>query len=100
MRKASMMVAAGSLLLAGCGGEESYAPEAGTAPETMFEQACAHCHGDQGKGKFGFLLALEDTQLDQSSIASMTEQGSRLMPAFPNLSDEQRQALAAYVREL
>lgn len=99
MRKSSMILAAGSLLLAGCGGEEGYAPEAGTAPETMFEEACSHCHGDQGKGKFGFLLSLQDTQLDESGISDMIRQGSGIMPSFPELTDEQRQSLAAYVKK-
>jgi mono/diheme cytochrome c family protein len=99
MRKSSMILAAGSLVLAGCGGEESYAPEAGTAPETMFEEACSHCHGDQGKGKFGFLLSLEDTQLDESGVGDMIQRGSGIMPSFPDLSDEQRQDLAAYVKK-
>jgi len=91
---------AGSLLLAGCGGQEAYAPESGTAPETMFQEACAHCHGDKGAGKFGFLLGLQDTELAQAEIESMIAKGKGIMPAFPKLSDEQRRRLAAYTRGL
>ena len=101
MDKRSLLLAATPFLLTACGGgEEAYAPEPGTAPETMFEQACSHCHGEQGKGKFGFLLGLEGTQLDASGIGSMIEQGSGIMPAFPELSDDQRQSLAEYVKGL
>lgn len=92
--------AAAALTLTACGGQEDYSPEAGTEPAKMFEQACAHCHGSEGGGKFGFLLSLEGTHTPEDVIADIIKNGNGIMPAFPNLSDEQRQALARYTSEL
>lgn len=91
---------AATVTLTGCGGKEDYSPEAGTKPAKMFEQACAHCHGAEGGGKFGFLLALQDSQTPTDVIADMIKNGSGIMPAFPKMGDEQRKALAQYVSEL
>lgn len=92
------VILASGLLLAGCGGEEAYAPQAGTPPETMFQEGCAHCHGDQGQGKFGFLLDLQDTELTQAEIEALIAGGKGIMPGYPQLSTEQRRRLAAYSR--
>ena len=94
------LLMAGSLALAGCGGQEAYAPEAGTSAATMFQEGCAHCHGEQGGGKFGFLLGLQDTELAQAEIEALIANGKGVMPAFPKLSAEQRRQLAAYTRDL
>lgn len=94
------LVLAGSLVLAGCGGQESYAPKAGTDAATMFEQGCAHCHGEAGAGKFGFLLGLEGTEMAQAEIEALIAGGKGIMPSFPELSAEQRRQLAAYTRDL
>jgi mono/diheme cytochrome c family protein len=95
-----VLVLAGGLIVAGCGGQESYAPEAGTDAATMFAQGCAHCHGEAGGGKFGFLLGLQDTQLAQAEIEALIANGKGIMPGFPELSAEQRRQLAAYTRDL
>jgi mono/diheme cytochrome c family protein len=94
------LLLASGLLLAGCGGQEAYAPEAGTSAATMFQEGCAHCHGDQGAGKFGFLLGLQDTEMAQAEIEALIAGGKGVMPAFPELSADQRRQLAAYTRGL
>jgi len=94
------VVLAGSLFLAACGGQESYAPKAGTDAATMFEHGCAHCHGEAGVGKFGFLLGLQDTQLAPAEIEALIANGKGIMPGFPELSAEQRRQLAVYSRDL
>lgn len=91
---------AASLALTGCGGQEAYAPEPGTSAETMFRQACAHCHGDRGGGKFGFLLELRGSRLVPAEIEALIARGEGLMPSFPHLSIDQRRRLAAYTRGL
>jgi mono/diheme cytochrome c family protein len=93
-------MAAASLMLTACGGKESYSPEAGTAPAKMFEQACAHCHGSEGSGKFGFLLSLQGSQTPKDVMADIIRNGNGIMPAFPELSDKQIQKLATYTSEL
>jgi mono/diheme cytochrome c family protein len=94
------IVLAGSVALAGCGGQEAYAPESGTPATTMFQQGCAHCHGDAGSGKFGFLLGLQDSDMALAEIEALIANGKGIMPAFPNLSSDQRRRLAAYTRDL
>lgn len=94
------LTAAAVIALAGCGGEEAYAPEAGTQADTMFEQGCSHCHGSDGKGKFGFLLGLQDTELSQAEIQAVIANGKGIMPAFPELSNRQRRQLAGLIQDL
>lgn len=91
---------AATLTLTACGGQEDYSPKAGTKPAKMFEQACAHCHGSQGSGKFGFLLSLQDSHTPQDVIGDIIRNGNGIMPAFPKLSDKQVQTLAQYTSQL
>ncbi|MFP4560035.1 MAG: c-type cytochrome [Thiohalorhabdus sp.] len=95
-----MVLGLTTVALAGCGDQEAYDPEAGTDASTMFEEGCAHCHGQEGQGKFGFLLSLEDTQLAEEGIADMIANGTGIMPAFPELEEDQRRDLARYVTDL
>jgi mono/diheme cytochrome c family protein len=93
-------VAALSLLLTGCGGKEDYSAPEDTSAETMFQQACAHCHGEAGAGKFGFLLGLRESRIPADNVARMIANGRGIMPAFPELSETQRQRLAEYAAGL
>lgn len=93
-------VLAAASMLAGCGGQETYAPGAETATDTMFQEACAHCHGADGAGKFGFLLGIRDTSMARAEIEALIAGGKGIMPAFPNLSRNQRRRLATYTRGL
>ena len=93
-------IAAGGLLVAGCGGQSDYSAPEGTPAPKMFKQACAHCHGEEGTGKFGFLLGLKDSQIPADNVAHMIANGRGIMPAFPELAESQRQRLADYATGL
>lgn len=88
------------MLVAGCGGEEDYSAPEGTPALKMFEQACSHCHGEKGTGKFGFLLGLKGSQIPAENVVPMIANGGGIMPAFPELSESQRQRLAEYAAGL
>jgi mono/diheme cytochrome c family protein len=87
-------------ILAGCGGKDDYTPSAGVNAPAIFAEACQSCHGGAGEGKFGFLFSLAGTESTPEKIARHIAEGGPVMPAFPNLSQEQRMALAAYVKSL
>lgn len=92
--------AAAGLLVAGCGGEEDFSAPEGTPAPKMFEQACAHCHGEKGTGRFGFLLGLKDSQIPADNVVQMIANGRGIMPSFPELSESQRKRLADYAAGL
>jgi mono/diheme cytochrome c family protein len=70
--------------------------------KTLYETSCAECHGDDGSA-----VAKVDLS-DQQFMAKRTEQdlfnavtkGATGMPAFDQLTENERWALAAYVRSL
>lgn len=85
-----------ALLLAGCGAD-TYAPGTGATAAGIFADACANCHGDGGEGKFG-LLRIKDSVSSELEIAEKIAAGSTLMPAFPNIGESERMALAKYLK--
>ncbi|OIO61013.1 MAG: cytochrome C [Alphaproteobacteria bacterium CG_4_10_14_0_2_um_filter_63_37] len=98
MRRVAPVLAASALLLASCGGQESYTPAAGAAPAQIFEQACAACHGDKGQGKFGLLLKIAGHQ-EQAEVVEKIGKGGVIMPAFPNIASDDRKAVAAWLAQ-
>jgi|SRR5262249_40064899 len=81
----------------------------------IYSQRCVSCHGPQGKGdgpagKFlnpkpnDFAMSLRDKTDDW--IAKSIKGGgaavglSKVMPAYPDLSDDQVKALVAFVKQL
>lgn len=79
---------------------------AAAAPDghELYQRNCAACHGSDGHGGVGVPLALPDFQYQVSDryLASTIRHGrpGRVMPAFDRLSDEEVQAIVAYVRSL
>lgn len=80
-----------------------------------WKEHCAKCHGDTGKGdtKMGRKLSIADLTdaavqakfTDEEAVTAMTKgvnakDGKVLMKPAENLSPEEIQALAAYVRTL
>ena len=96
-RKVVLVVLAG-LGLSACG-QRDYTPVAGVSAETIFAEACAGCHGDAGAGKFGFLLKLagSDHPHPDSEIAEKVIKGGHIMPAFPNIDQQNAEALGQYI---
>ncbi len=86
--------------LSACGGDSDYQPGAGLSPQQLYAQACASCHGKQGGGKFGFLFSIAGSDLSAEEIAGKIRGGGDMMPAFPQISEEQASAVADYVKKL
>ncbi len=86
-----------SVGLTACGPRE-YSPEPGTSATDMFAAGCQSCHGEGGKGKFGFLLKVAGTDATEADISAHIRDGGFLMPAFPNIGEQERQSLAAYLK--
>ncbi|MEJ2060923.1 MAG: c-type cytochrome [Gammaproteobacteria bacterium] len=68
----------------------------------LFQQNCAVCHGEHGRGGVGVPLALPSFQssVDNAYLAKTIRLGrpGRVMPAFPSLSDAEVNAIVHYVR--
>jgi mono/diheme cytochrome c family protein len=88
-----------TVLLGGCGTDE-YTPEAGSPPAALFAAACAGCHGEAGSGKWFGLLKLAGSATPEADMAAEIGAGGLLMPAFPNIPEPDRLALARYLKGL
>lgn len=87
-------------VLSGCGGPSDFKPVAGMTASDIFVDACQACHGENGGGKFGFLLKIAGTDTSTEEIATLLKDGGRIMPSFPNMSEEEHLTMAAYVKAL
>ncbi len=87
-----------TLPLTGCSDVNDYKPDAGLDGKTLFSQACADCHGDSGAGKFGFLLKIAGTDESTEEVVEKINKGGFIMPAFPNISQEEAQSIALYLK--
>ncbi|MBT3308555.1 MAG: cytochrome c [Gammaproteobacteria bacterium] len=100
-RRISMVsIAAATLLLSGCGGENSYTPVAGSAPDVVFAEACQGCHGVEGAGKFGFLFKLNGTDKSVEELVAKIRSGGPIMPAFVGLDAATAEGIATYMKTL
>lgn len=105
MFRTMLIIAAVSLLLAGCGGGKAGFHDFSAAPDVPVQQVysdgCAQCHGNDGGGKFfGLMFKLEPEGKSTQELANTILSGRARMPAFPNLSEQQRMALAEYIQQL
>jgi mono/diheme cytochrome c family protein len=89
-----------SLTLSGCSGTNEFKPAAGMDSTDIYANACTSCHGDSGQGKFGFLLKLSGTDATNEAIAEKILKGGHLMPAFPNIGQQEAEGLAAYIKAM
>jgi cytochrome c553 len=85
--------------LSGCS-DSDFKPAENMPVNELFAEACAGCHGDQGAGKFGFLLTLAGSDLPTEEIVEKVRQGGHVMPAFPNISETEATAIAGYIKGL
>lgn len=83
--------------LYGCSGGD-FKPTADMSAEQIFAEACAGCHGDNGEGKFGFLLSIAGSRTPDEEITEKILHGGHFMPAFRNLSASDANALAAFLK--
>jgi quinoprotein glucose dehydrogenase len=68
------------------------------AAKRLYGQHCMSCHGRnlEGSGNYPALLHL-NKKYDQSAIRTILENGRRMMPAFKQLSEEEKNALVAFL---
>lgn len=86
--------------LSGCGGPSDFKPSDGMPAADIYTNACQACHGESGGGKFGFLLKIAGSEDSLDEIAALLKEGGHIMPSFPNMSDEERLTMAAYIKAL
>ncbi|WP_053219508.1 c-type cytochrome [Virgibacillus senegalensis] len=103
-----------ALLLAACGGggdEGSEGSDSGGSSETaesgdpangesVFENNCLSCHGEQGSGASGPNLQESEVSQDQGQVEDKVRNGGNGMPSFEgDLSDSEIADVAAYITE-
>jgi cytochrome c551 len=89
------LIAAG---LSACSGSNDYKPTAGMPVEQLFAEACADCHGENGEGKFGFLLSIAGSDESAEEIVTKIHTGGHVMPAFPNIEENEAVAIAEFIK--
>jgi len=90
------------VLLSACGkgGISTFSAPESTDVKTVFANACAKCHGDNGGGQFGLFSTLNPEGKTEQILAETILSGREGMPAFIKLTEEQRLALAKYIIEI
>ncbi|MES9940394.1 MAG: cytochrome c [Candidatus Thiodiazotropha sp. 6PLUC2] len=87
-----------ALTLTGCSDSNDFKPVAGMDGMDIYANACSSCHGSNGQGKFGFLLKLAGTDDSSEEISEKIINGGHIMPAFPNISQQEAEKVAAYLK--
>ena len=73
----------------------------GAAGKRLFKQNCLACHGADLKGTGNYPSILEvNKKLNKDQFIQFITTGRRMMPAFPALKTEDKEAIAAYVLDL
>jgi len=83
--------------LSGCSSKD-FKPAEGMGANELFAQACTACHGENGSGKFGFLLKVAGSKTPLQGMADKIRNGGYVMPAFPNISEADALAVAGYLK--
>ncbi|ULQ55208.1 PQQ-binding-like beta-propeller repeat protein [Flavihumibacter rivuli] len=73
----------------------------GQAGKRLYASNCLSCHGPkmEGGGNYPSLLAAR-LKYDTNTLVQLIHTGRRMMPAFSQLKQEEKQAIAAYVLDL
>ena len=68
------------------------------AGRRLYQNNCMSCHGPklEGSGNYPSLLGIEK-KYDTAAFYSLIQSGRRMMPAFKQLNDNEREAIASYV---
>ena len=71
------------------------------AGERIYRQNCMSCHGPERKGSGNYPSIVDvKKKYTETEFAAMVTTGRRMMPAFKQLSDQEKSALASFVLEL
>ena len=94
---ATFAVAAVALVAAGCGGGGGETSATGGAA-IFADSGCANCHSFDAAGANGRVGPdLDESTLDVAAVVEKVRTGGGGMPAFDDLTDRQRKAVAEYV---
>ncbi len=75
-----------------------YQPLKGATGEKTYSDACAACHGETGKGKFGIFFDLPTSTMASGQMKVLIQNGGSLMPAFPNIKGTELIVLLEHVQ--
>ncbi|MGD8911763.1 MAG: cytochrome c [Candidatus Thiodiazotropha sp.] len=87
-------------LLTGCNESNDFTPVSGMDGMDIYASACANCHGENGTGLFGLFLKLAGSDAPAEEIVGMIQKGGHIMPAFPNIDEQQAKLVATYLKSL
>lgn len=65
---------------------------------TIWDQACAACHGELGQGSHGGVPDIRNGQLSLSQIVQVVKAGRNTMPAFAGFTSQELLDISTYVR--
>jgi quinoprotein glucose dehydrogenase len=75
-------------------------PTVGEAAKALYATNCAVCHGANRKGGGNFPTLIDASKkYDTGQLMTLLAGGRRMMPAFKQLSEDEKKALTAYVLE-
>jgi len=66
--------------------------------ESVYTQQCAGCHGPNGEGGFGPALAGSPLLDNPNEFNKITQEGRGQMPPYPQVSDEELEAVRAFLK--
>jgi mono/diheme cytochrome c family protein len=67
---------------------------------TIWDNACAACHGEQGQGGHGGGSDIRNTALSLGQIMLEVNAGRNSMPAFAGFSEQELLDISTYVRDV
>jgi mono/diheme cytochrome c family protein len=78
------------------------AQESGTLPHgtKLYTLNCVTCHGETGSKNLGGAADLSSSNFTEIQIADMISNGTKKMPAFNSLTEEENSAISLYVKTL
>lgn len=76
--------------------------ESGTLPHgtKLYNLNCVTCHGETGNKNLGGAADLSGSSFTEIQIADMISKGTKKMPAFSSLNEEETKAISLYVKTL
>lgn len=70
-------------------------PDNGT---TIWDHACAACHGELGQGSRDGVPDIRNTELSLDEIRQLVKEGAENMPAFAGFSEKELLDVSSYVK--
>lgn len=64
----------------------------------VYQENCAACHGSERQGNAPLYPSLRDVGLEHAEIRAIVREGRNIMPAFPQLSATETDAVVAYLK--